>query len=238
MATAQTLVDNALKLLGQLEPGKSLSGTEASDALAILNQMLDSWNTESLSVYQIIEEAFTWPAGTTSRTIGPTGDFVTTRPVELSDSTFFRDTRPTPNVDYPLDIINNAQYDSIPIKTIQSTFPQSIFCDQAMPNATLYLWPVPSISVQLWVNSVKQLAAFAALSTAVTLPPGYERALSYNLACEIAPFYQMEPPNTVQRIASVSKRNINRVNAQNDVLDVPVNLVQRQSRFNIYTGDA
>ena len=88
--TAGQQIERALRLLGVLAEGETPSAATSQDALMALNQMIDSWNTERLSVFSTQDQIFTWPASFISRTLGPTGDFVGLRPVLLDDSTYFR----------------------------------------------------------------------------------------------------------------------------------------------------
>jgi len=122
MTTAADQIYGALRLIGQLAEGETPSAATAQDALSALNQMIDSWNTERLSIYSTQDQVFTWPAGERSRTLGPTGDFVGDRPVLLEDSTYFRD--PATNVSYGIKQINQQQYNGIAVKTVTSTYPQ------------------------------------------------------------------------------------------------------------------
>ena len=58
-----------------------------------------------------------------------------------------------------------------------------------------------------------------------------------NTACEIANEFGVEPPQTVQRIAMTSKRNLKRINNPDDIMSIPYPLVVRQQRFNVYVGN-
>ena len=48
--TASDQINGALRLIGQLAESEVPSAATAQDALSALNQMIDSWNTERLSV--------------------------------------------------------------------------------------------------------------------------------------------------------------------------------------------
>ena len=233
--TAGDQINGALRLIGQLAEGETPSAATSADSLTALNQMLDSWSSERLSVFSTQDQVFTWPASTASRTIGPTGDFVGNRPVLLDDSTYFRDT--SNNISFGIKIINQQQYNGIAVKTVTSTYPQVLWINMEMPNADMYIYPVPTKALQWHFISVTELVEPAALSTVLVVPPGYIRAFRFNLACEIAAEFGVEPPPQVRRIAMYSKRNIKRINNPDDVMSLPYSIVATRQRFNIYAGN-
>ena len=228
-------INGALRLIGQLAEGETPSAATSADALTALNQMLDSWSAERLSVFSTQDQMFTWPASTKSRTIGPTGNFVGNRPVLLDDATYFRD--PSNNISFGIKIINQQQYDGIAVKTVTSTYPQVIWVNMDMPNMDMYIYPVPTKALEWHFISVTELVEPATLATTLVIPPGYLRAFRFNLACEIAAEFGVEPPATVQRIAMASKRNIKRINNPDDVMSLPYSIVATRQRFNIYSGN-
>lgn len=232
--TAQDQIYGALRLLGVLAEGEAPSTYTTDDALLALNQMIDSWNTERLSVYTIQEQVFTWPATQVSRTLGPSGNFVGNRPILLDDATFFVDS--ATGVSHPVSIINHAEYNSIALKTATGTYPQVISIEMTYPDVTMSVYPVPSVPLDWHFVSVLELAQPATLGTTLSLPPGYLRAFRYNLACELAPEFGVEPSPTVQRVAMDSKRNLKRVNNPGDVMSFPASIVSNFPGFNVYNG--
>mgnify|MGYP003654092393 CR=1 FL=1 len=235
MATAGDLINGALRLLGVLAEGESPSAETSADALNAMNQMIDSWNTERLSVYNTQDQIFNWPADEITRTLGPTGDFVGNRPVLLEDATYFRD--PSTNVSFGIKFINQQQYDGIAVKTVTSTYPQVIWVNMTMPNITMTIYPKPTRLLEWHFVSVQELTQPATLATDIVLPPGYLRAFRYNLACELAPEFGVEPSRQVQRIAMTSKRDLKRINNPDDIMALPYSLVATRQRFNIYAGN-
>ena len=233
--TAGDQINRALRLLGVLAEGETPSASVSQDALMALNQMIDSWNTERLSVFCTQDQVFTWPAGEYIRTLGPSGNFVGLRPVLLDDATYYRD--PGTNVSYGIKFINQQQYDGIAVKTVTSTYPQVIFVNMGYPDVTMSIYPRPTRDLEWHFVSVQELTQPATLTTDILFPPGYLRAFTYNLAMEFAPEFGVEPSPQVQRIAMTSKRNLKRINNPDDVMSMPYAIVANRQRFNIYAGN-
>lgn len=233
MTTAGDIIYGALRLIGQLEEGEVPSADTAQDALAAMNMMSDSWSTERLAVYATQDQTFSWPANQATRTLGPTGDFVGLRPVLLDDSTYYVD--PSGLSLTPM-IVNEAEYNAIVLKTVTSTYPQVIYAEASHPNATYKIYPVPTQALTWHFISVLELSQPASLGTVLSFPPGYLRAFRYNLACELAPEFGVEPSAQIKRIAMVSKRNLKRINNPNDLMAMPASLMGNGGRYNIYTN--
>ena len=233
--TAADQINRALRLLGVLAEGETPSASMSQDALMALNQMIESWNTERLSVFNTMDQTYNWTPGLITQTLGPTGDFVGIRPVLLDDSTYFRD--PQTNVSYGIKFINQQQYDGIAVKTVTSTYPQVMWINMEYPNITMTIYPKPTRLLEWHFISVEELTQPATLDTAILFPPGYLRAFAYNLAMEIAPEFGVEPSPQVKRIAMSSKRNLKRINNPDDIMSMPYSLIATRQRFNVYAGN-
>ncbi|CAB4166128.1 hypothetical protein UFOVP838_11 [uncultured Caudovirales phage] len=235
MTTAGEQINGALRLIGQLAEGETPSAATSQDSLAALNQMIDSWNTERLSVFSTQDQVFSWPPNVLSRTLGPSGDFVGNRPILIDDATYFKD--PASGISYGIKIINQQQYDGIAVKTVTSTYPQVIWINMDYPNIDMYVYPKPTKVLEWHFISVEELTQPATLTTTLSFPPGYLRAFRYNLACEIAAEFGVEPSPQVKRIAMSAKRNLKRINNPDDVMSIPYAIVSTRQRFNIFAGN-
>ena len=235
MASAGDIINGSLRLLGVLAEGETPSAATSQDALTALNQMIDSWNTERLAIFSTQDQIFTWPPGVISRTLGPSGTFSGTRPIALDDSTFFRD--PASGISYGIKIINQQQYNGIAVKTVTSSFPQVMWVNMTYPDIEMYVYPVPLRSIEFHFVSVEDLTQPVNLATTLAFPPGYLRCFRYQLACEMAPEFGVEPSPQVQRIAMTSKRNLKRVNNPGDVMALPYSIVGTRQRYNIFAGN-
>ena len=228
-------INGALRLIGMLAEGETPSAATSEDSLTALNQMIDSWNTERLSVFTTQDQVFTWPVNQATRTLGPTGNFVGNRPILVDDSTYFKDT--SNNLSFGVKIINQQQYNGIAVKNTTSTYPQVLYVNMGYPDITLTVYPVPTAPLEWHIVSVEELTQPATLATTLSFPPGYLRAFRFNLACEIAAEFGVEPSPQVSRIAMSSKRNIKRINNPDDVMAMPYGIVANRQRYNIYAGN-
>jgi len=232
MATVQQSIEGALRTIGQLEQGETPKPDTLDDAMEVFNDMIDSWSTERLAVFCTDDQVFTWPVNEITRTLGPTGDFVGNRPVQVDDSTYFK----TQNLSYPLILINEEQYNGIAQKNVTSTYPQVMFVNYTMPDITMKIYPMPTSTLEMHIISVQVLTQATSLSQTLIIPPGYRRAFKYNLGVEIASEFGIDAPPRVINIANTAKKNIKRINSPGDVMSMPYTLVARRQRFNIFSG--
>lgn len=230
--TGRDVVSASLRLIGASAPGESIDAQEAADGLAALNRMIGSFSNEGLMIHAITAEAaFTLTPGDSTVTLGTGGD-ITTRPQSI-DAVVIRDG----SVDYPVRILSLDEYASIADKTVQSTYPDALYDDGGYPLRTLTLYPVPQAAKQLVLFTRRALTAIADLDTSVSLPPGYEDMLVYNLAVRLAPEYGRAIPDAVGMVATESKASIKRQNHRTSYLRVDSALLP-VGHFNIYRGDS
>ena len=232
MATAQTIIDRALRLIGAIASGESPTTAESNDGLTALNAMISSWQTEKLNVYAFVDTSFNLAAADNSYTVGPAGNFALTPRPQKIEQVFV-----TANgINYEVELIDYEKWNRIPDQTSDSDIPVCAYYEPTLPTGTLKLWPVPNTVYALHLITWTSLSELAALSTTITLPQGYERALAYNLALEIASEYEKQASPSVQAIAVESKAVIKRAN-QRPMLATPDlwGAVSGQ-RSNIYAG--
>ena len=73
--TAMDLITRALKMLGVIAGTETPADDQATDALADLNDLLDSWRTERLTIPGESRALYPLVANTATYTIGPGGAF-------------------------------------------------------------------------------------------------------------------------------------------------------------------
>ena len=208
MGTANNIITDALKLLGEWQKGEAPDADESADGLRALNLLIDSWANERLMLFQLVERTKALTANDGTYTIGTGGDIDTTRPVRI-ERAWVRDAE---NNDSVLAIIDNKSWSRIPIKSIQGMDPLYLYYRAAYPLGQINLYPLPGSGLTLYLQVWDQLTQFTALTTSASFPPGYERALIYNLAVEIAPMYGAVLRPEVVQVAVDSKAQIKTVN--------------------------
>lgn len=208
MSTAQDVIEAAMRDIGALASGEDPSSDETADVLEALNNLIDSWNTDGLTLYAEADVSHTLVANDGSYTIAASGaDITATRPVRILRA-YVRDS----NIDYPLEIISKEAYDLIPDKTTTSTNPEYLYYEPSYANGTIKLWPVPTDTNSLVMTVQTQLSSFATAATSFAMPPGYQRALQKNLGIEIAPMFEKEPSAALVKAARDSLAMIKRLN--------------------------
>lgn len=232
MSSAQTIIDRALRLIGAIASGESPTTAESNDGLTALNAMISSWQTEKLNVFAYVDTSFNLAAADNSYTVGPAGNFALTPRPQKIEQVFVT----ANSINYEVELIDYEKWNRIPDQTSDSDIPVYAYYEPTLTTGTLKLWPVPNTVYALHIITWTSLAELAAVGTSVSLPQGYERALAYNLAIELAPEYGSEPSQSVVAVAMDSKASIKRAN-QRPMLATPDlwGAVSGQ-RSNIYAG--
>jgi hypothetical protein len=231
MATSTTLIDRALRILVQTNSGESPTTQERTDALEALNAMLESWRNERLMCYAIRTENLTLVSGQSSYTIGPAGNLVTTRPVEILSAYVLNN-----NYSYDVRMINQFDYAAICAKTSSSTWPEFAYYQPSMPTGTLFVYPVPTSGSTLVLLTRTPVLALS-LGETIDLPPGWKDAIAYNLAIRLAPEYQAPLSSEIVGIARETKNNIKRMNSTTIKAYTELPILVGQYRSNIITDE-
>jgi hypothetical protein len=137
MPTASELIHSSMRLIGAIASGETLETNELNDALVSLNQMLASWSTERVTVYEIRRDSFPL-TGVQSYTMGPAGVFSAARPTQIVAAR-----ASIGNYGRGLKIVDVNRWTEILERGGAVNLPMKAFVDYAFPLATVYLWPVP-----------------------------------------------------------------------------------------------
>lgn len=240
--SATDIGTRALRLLGVVAATDTPTAEDIDTAFKALNDMIDDWATQRQTVFRMLRSVFPLTSGVSTYTLGAGGIWNIIRPVWIERCSVIPSNSGSGNtgpmeipLGPPLDI---AEFQRITIKTAQSSFPQYVYWDRNWVNglSTVQVYPVPTSSnAAIVLYSPVALTEFPDLATEFTFPPGYVRALRYNLAMELSPEYGIQPPDGVMRTAVQSLANIKRANHAPVEAQFDAGLVGVRGRYNIYT---
>jgi hypothetical protein len=116
-------------------------------------------------------------------------------------------------LDLPVALLSDDQYAAISLKDQTNNWPSALYDNGDYPNRKITVWPVPTRACVLTLWLWQPLVSTLDLDAEIQLPPGYERALKFNLAIELAAEFGKTIPPQVQYIAQESLAKIRRLNA-------------------------
>lgn len=191
------LITSALRRMRVIGAGEDATDWQVADGLLTLNELIDSLGVEPLTMYSIVRTTWTITStkGTPTNpyTVGPSGDINIARPIFISRIAY-QDTSVSPTQEYPLWMLTDQAYQTIPQKTLTSTLPNSVYYQPTYPTGSLYFWMVPSQSnLQGVIYAQTAIPKFGAVTDLVALPPGYQRMFRDQLVLELWPNYKSEP---------------------------------------------
>jgi hypothetical protein len=224
--TVGALISASMRKIGVLAAGEPLPADEGDDALQVFINMVDAWSLESLLIPVVGVVTHTLVANQPKYTLGiypdpqpvplPDNHIETARPQEIL-SAFIRDASGT---DYPLSVIGVVSYDEISRKTNEAR-PSRFYLQKGWPLNTIYFDATPYASETLHLSVIQpfsEVLPVTGLTEVINLPPGYKRALEYNLALDLADEWGKQVSNTTAAIAAEGKRMIKRSNSRKHLL--------------------
>ena len=234
MATAGDVITRALQLNGIHGPGKVPNDDDFATGLASLNSLVDSWRNDKLMCWAERVESITLAAGTSTYTVGPGGTLNTDRPVEIDGAYITQGA-----TSYPiLRQLSEQEYAAIGLKGATSSWPEAILFRPDYPLASIIVYPVPTMTTTLNIITRKPFTGFSSITDNVALPPGWQKALEFNLAIDLAPMWQTQPPPLVMKGAVESLKGIKNSNlfAHPNRVDIDLGPMFTPRRQNIITG--
>lgn len=205
--TTRNLLSEALSELNIVGVGQSMQAADADLALNKLHRLLDNWNAERAAVYADQFLTFTLAPNEQTRTIGPTGNWVTSqRPVRVDGLNVILN-NVTPPVRTKVNVRDAAWWDALTVPEVTGTFPTDAYYSPDWPNGTFHLWPVPTVAYdfEIWCRIVLSQPG---LDDTFTLPPGYRDAITLTLAEDLAPSYGVQVSSITQQKGQAARARI------------------------------
>lgn len=221
--TGNDIINEALLLDGVIYPGQILSPEAAATSQFGLNMMLGEWSAQGLAVFSVLRVSFALIAGKGDYSIGPAADLATPRPEKI-DAWATHSTTSGSDGGVPMDAATFATGRSrleetafdlglLSAASLQGQRVKQLNYDAAYPVGNIHLYPLPSIgmTLELWVW--QQFVSITDFTIPLDFPPGYLKAILYNLAVDLAPKFGREVGGTVANVANQCKAGLGATNA-------------------------
>lgn len=212
--TALDLLTSSLRLINVVASGEPVPIDMANDSLMVLNQMLDAWNADRLSIFTTRADDYALISGKQSYTLGIGGDWNTNRPPVIDSMSVILLNNPANPIEIPIPLLTVQQWQTqYPVKSVNSTFPLACYDDGGFPLRTLSFWGIPQEADSIRIYSWQPLGIAGSLQSSVSFPPGYAEAIRYNLAIRLSAEFSAQVSPAVAQIATESLGRIKSANA-------------------------
>lgn len=211
-ATAQQIINGAGQDLGVIALGQDLTGTEAEDALELLNLVVDALGIEKALLFRLARTTKTLASGTSSYTVGSAGSIVLARPSRIPKAGLILDTSASTPDEISLRVLTDDEYAEWPMKTQQASHSRAMFYNRGMDSdgyGTVYLLPIPNVGTTQLVlyTPAGAVSSFSALTTEYEFAEGLALVLRTQFALTLrADYPQSTLPDNYETRASHLKR--------------------------------
>lgn len=184
------VIDPALRIAGLTKgPGIIPDSDIRGELIPAINRLLGSWNCDGHKIFSTKVEVFDLVAEQVSYTIGPSGNFNTTRPLFIKDANFLFPSDPV--VRNPIQIYDSHQWSLQSLQEITGAPPWALWYDARYDLSgglgVIYIVGQAPVDYQLELYTWQALKMdFSAVTDVVFFPPGYEEALVTSLALKAA----------------------------------------------------
>lgn len=246
--TANTVCIGALGLVGAIDPEDTPSAAMLADAFRRLNNMMRSWSLQSLTIPAQSREVFPLVAGkgstTNPYTVGPGGDFDTTRPDDLDRvGLILNQSLPFPT-EIPRGLFTDDSYADVSQKDMTNSLFTNAKYEATFAGGfgSLYLWPVPDNALNsIALYRLEQLGVFTSPTATYELPEGCEEPIEYNLAKRLLSVYSV-PAERKQDLLDLAKSSLAIYKRSNmKFTDLPIDPMftpnNRSGGYDINTGN-
>jgi len=223
--TATQIMTDAFQMLNVYMPGDTISANDSTSALRFLNLMVGQWAQQGLTIPSEARRVFTLLSGkgssTNPYTIGTGGNLDTPRPPNQNSvvGAGLLLNASSPPVEIPRGVMTNDSWAATRIKDLTSTLFTGVYYRPDFAGnpiqGSLFLWPVPTDltnSLVLYIRAA--LGTFADLTTAYSIPDGYDEALYAQLALRLAIPFGRSVSEDLKELARDSFTTVKRSNVQ------------------------
>lgn len=225
--TPLIIIKRALRLIGVLPGGDEPTSDQLADAFSVFQTMLDAWAAESLFSSSVTKSTYAVSSGAGQVSMGASGN-ITTRPNKV-EYVYWGDKK--------LTLLNTRQEFDDQLQGTSAGTPEYAFYDRTAPLSYVRLCPANDSGETITVGFRAMVGVPATTADVMELLDGYKRAMEFNLAVDMAPEFEVVPPQWVHDSAISSKAAIKSANINVAQLAMPEYIGQiGDQRFDIRNG--
>ena len=234
--TAQDIITDGLQQLKVYAPGQSVRDVDLKIGLTKLNSLLEFLSNESAACFAILEQSLVLTPNKATYTIGPGGDVNGTRPIRLIYGPGAAYVKDNNGVKYNLDVWPQDKWNQLAFTNQTADFPTVLFYDPQYPLGNLNFYPTPTQAFTAYFDSYLQLASLASYTTALSLPPGYEAMLRWNLPIWLKTYWKSKPLDPlIEKMAMRTLNAVKRSNRRQNIAEYDPEILERgTASYNIY----
>lgn len=187
-ATRADIIKSALRKAGALGDWESPTSEQTTAAALALQMLVKAWQVQGMPVWVIKEQSIpstNLAGGTVNIGLGQTINVA--KPLKVLQAFLRRD-----DLDTPLDIWDRWNYNTLVNHSIEGT-PTIIYYQPLLTYGTLHCYPLPDAATQTATSVVIHYQAMFedmdSDSNDLSFPPEWTKAVTYQLAVDLAPEY-------------------------------------------------
>ena len=187
--TRDDIIKRALRLIGALAQGETPTATQVTEAAVALNGLVKAWAADGMPLWAITEKTLPFVSGQRVYTLS------TPKPLKVLQAW---NHNITSNVDIPMRIVTQAEYNILGNKT-SSGNPIQVYYDPRRDTGEMHVFPVPT-TVEQSANILYYICQipfedFNTSTDAPDFPQEWYDAVTYGLATRLAPEYGVSIPD-------------------------------------------
>lgn len=222
------IVRRALRLIRVHESGQNLSANEVADGIEALNQLTDQWNAQKSTIPALFRFEFPLVNGTQTYKIGPGTTVDIQAPMRLEKGQVYL--KQTDNTEFVMECLSQEDWGGITIKSTPGR-PYSFYFENLSPFGQINVYPVPNAAYSIILYLEQLLAQIVNPQAQFSLQNAYAKALSCNLAIDLASEYDAEVTPELALQAAESLADLKRNNYVSPIMQCEEGMGQTNSEF-------
>ena len=191
------IITDAYQKLGVYAPNEILSDSDATLGLNQLNDLIDDWLADGISLYQIQSVSGAISRQMQDYTVGPGGMIPVARPIRVATGRGVASIQVGGNTTL-VDSVSALEWNAIysPANNTPMVFmatPAAMYYEPQYPLGLLSVSPLPSANGTLTFSALYGMSNFQTLSSSFIMGPGQEQGLKSNLAVVLNPYFGGSP---------------------------------------------